>query len=180
MGGFLLYNKNSDQIIPENALNIFERKKQKIVKDINCVDYRIITFNKRSFENQNFFCFDSGGFVASSGTPIYKNFSGEKAAAELYNDFKNNLKIDFKNFFGHFCYIIYVEGKLFLFNDFNGVYHVYHDAENIIFSNSFLAVSNSLKNKNISKQGLYEYVFYGATFGRDTIIENIKQLTNKK
>ncbi len=179
MGGFLLFNR-SNQINSDLALNIFKSKKQKIVKDICCGDYRLITFNKRSFENQNLFQFDNEDFVASIGTPVYKNLAGEKAAAELYNDFKNKVNIDFSNFFGNFCYIIYVNRKLFLFNDYNGIYHVYCDESNQIFSNSFLAVSSFLKNKSISKQGLYEYVFYGATFGSDTIIENIKQLTNKK
>ncbi len=180
MGGFLLYNKNADQIIPENAVNIFAKKKQKIFKETTIAGYNLITFSKRSFENQNFFLFDNEDFIASLGTPLYKKLSGEKAASELYNDFKSNINLDFRNFNGHFCYIIYFGRKLFLFNDFNGLYHIYHDADNNIFSNSFLAVTNSLKKKNICIQGLYEYVFYGSTFGEDTLLEEVRLLDNKK
>jgi len=180
MGGFLLYNKNSDQTIAENAVNIFEKKSQRIFKEITFDDYKLITFSKRSFENQNFFQFDNEDFVASIGTPVYKKLACEKAARELYNDFKGNINLDFRNFHGHFCYIIYFNGKLFLFNDFNGLYHIYHDADKNIFSNSFLAVTSSLKKKNISNQGLYEYIFYGSTFGKDTLVEEVKLLDNKK
>jgi asparagine synthase (glutamine-hydrolysing) len=180
MGGFLLYNKNSNQIISENALKVFEHKKQRISGEKNFADYKLITFSKRSFENKNFFLFDNEDFIASTGTPVYKKLSGNNAASELYNNFKGTTSLDFRDFQGHFCYIIYFDKKVFIFNDFNGLYHIYRDTNYNIFSNSFLAVTNSLKKKNISHQGLYEYIFYGATYGNDTLINEVKILDNKK
>ncbi len=180
MGGFLLFDENSSQINHKLALNIFERKNQKVLMDKKYGRFRLITYSKRSFQNENYYQFNDNEFIALIGIPIYKKLSGEKAALKLYDDLSKNININFADFCGHFCCIALINGKLSLFNDYNGMYHVYHDSENKIFSNSFLAVVNSLQNKKINLQGLYEYVFLGSTFGSDTILENIKLLDNKK
>ena len=180
MGGFLLVKRNSKIINLSKGIDVFNKKKQKIFKDINFQDYRLITFNKRSIENENLFQFNNSDFVASIGTPIYKKMIGEDAAVSLYNDYKNNQNIDFSNFYGNFCYIIFINKKLFLFNDYNGMFHVYHDENYNIFSNSFLAVSASISSLKINKQGLYEYILYGSSYGEDTIIKDILRLDNKR
>ena len=180
MGGFILFKNNLTQLNYNESLDIFKKKKQTISKEINFLDFKLFTFNKCSFENKNFFHIDNEDFVVSTGTPIYKSLTGEAAARELYNDFKESHDLDFTKFNGHFCYIIFINKELFLFNDFNGIYHIYHDENFNIISNSFLAISNSLKSKEILSQGLYEYIFYGTTFGPNSILGNIKQLNNKK
>ena len=180
MGGFLLVNKNSEHINLKRGLDIFNKKKQKILKDVTFEGYRLITFSKRFFENQNFFRFNKDDFVVSIGTPIYKRNKGHEAAVKLYNDFRQSKSLDFSNFYGHFCYLIFIDKKLFMFNDYNGMYHVYHDANYNIFSNSFLAVSASLNSLQINKQGIYEYILFGSTYGEDTTIKGIRRLDNKR
>ena len=127
MGGFILLRNNFNQSNFNKTLELFKQKKQRISKVVNFLDYKLVTFNKSSFDNKNLFCFDNKDFIALLGTPIYKGQTFEKAAKELYNDFKKNADLDFTKFKGHFCCIIFIENKLFLFNDYNGVYHVYHD-----------------------------------------------------
>ena len=178
MGGFLLFN--TEHVSLNNSLNIFKMKKLNISKEINFLNFKLITFHKRSFNNTNFFSFGNENFIASLGTPIYKKLSGVDAASVLYYDFKKSNILDFANFSGNFCYIIFIDYKVYLFNDFNGSYHIYHDVDYNIISNSFLVISNHLSKKDISSQGLYEYIFYGATFGSDCIVKDIKQLSFKK
>ena len=124
----------------KKSLDIFERKKQRILEKRNFSNYTLITFSKRSINHDNFFQFDNENFIASIGTPIYNILNGKDAASELYADFKKNSEINFAQFNGHFSYIIFIDNKLYLFNDFNGIYHVYHDLNYDIISNSFLAV----------------------------------------
>ena len=180
MGGFLLVNNNSEHINLKKGLDIFNKKKQKILNDVTFEDYRLITFSKRSFENQNFFRFNKNDFVVSIGTAIYKKNKGDEAAVKLYNDFKHCKSLDFSNFYGHFCYLIFIDKKLFMFNDYNGMFHVFHDENYNIFSNSFLAVSASINSIQVNKQGIYEYILFGSTYGEDTVIKSIRRLDNKR
>ena len=180
MGGFILCKIFPENTNSNNYLEIFKKKGMKISIENNLKDYKLITFHKRAFENKNFFCFENGNFMASLGTPVYKEYNGEKAAVILYNDFKKNLNLDFRNFNGNFCYIIFIDNKLYLFNDYNGSYHIYHDVNYNIISSSFLVIANYLNHKDIYSQGLYEYIFYGATFGSNCILKDVIQLGNKK
>jgi len=179
MGGFLLYKKNAQKVDIKKSLKIFEEKKLTINTQFDFLDFQIFTFNKRSFNNKNFFRFDGSDFIASIGTPIYKNKTGNKGAQELYEDLLKSVDLDFADFKGHYCYIININNKLLIFNDYNGSYHVYNDKDNFIYSNSFLALSESIGEKAVSTQELYEYIFFASTYGEKTILKNIDQLSNK-
>ena len=179
MGSFILF-KNTKEKDLKKALSIFERKKLVLNSHVQFLNYKLITFEKRSFKNQNLFTFNNSDFVASTGISVYKDMIGIKAAQKLYQDIKENTEgLDFSDFKGHYCFIVKLNDRIIIFNDYNGSYHVYHDIENNIFSNSFLAVSESLSNKELSPQELYEYIFHESTYGGKTILKNISQMNSR-
>ncbi|MBK9285105.1 MAG: hypothetical protein IPM51_12455 [Sphingobacteriaceae bacterium] len=179
VGGFILSKKNWNYNYVKRSINIFERKNLAPNKEIDFLDFKLIIYKKRSVNNENFFQFSNSDFIASTGTPVYKNRIGEEAAKNLYQDILTSKNIDFSNLRGHYCYLIKINDKFLIFNDYNGLYHVYHDIDKNVFSNSFLAISEILSHKEVSAPELYEYILYESTFGRKTIVKNINQLNNR-
>lgn len=178
MGGFILFrdvNENEEN----KALSVFSRKKLVPNSQLRFDGFKLVTFGKQSVQNNNLHSFNSSDFVASVGTSLYKNMVGKTAAQLIYDDLRNNNELNFADFKGHFCFIIKVSDTLAIFNDYNGLYHVYYDTEKRVFSNSFLAISTLINNKELAVQELYEYIFQEATYGGNTILMNISQLNCK-
>lgn len=116
--------------------------------------------------------FDNGDFCACSGTLIYAGETGGNALRLLYRDFCIDRQCVDK-LYGAFCVILRKGGESYLFIDRLGVYDVFRDQDEGVWSSSFLSVLTSLKESNINSQALYEYVFQGATYGYETVIREI-------
>ncbi|NQT89867.1 MAG: hypothetical protein HQ558_01265, partial [Candidatus Omnitrophica bacterium] len=111
-------------------------------------------------------------------TCIYKDKAGPDALKQLHVDFSDGGEF-LSGLSGGFCLIIYKNRKLYILNDYTGLYRIYCDEPRTILSSSLLAVSGALKQKTVSPQELYEYVINGAFYGDRTPIKEIKLLDSK-
>jgi hypothetical protein len=185
MGGFLLIKKNNNSSAEEIekkhfiSIKVFEKKGLKLNRRIANENFIIYVFNKYSLEAENVLQLENGDFVISVGTCIYKRNIGIEALTLIYNDFLNDKSI-INNLYGNYGIIIYCNKKLILLNDYLGLYRIFCDKSGNVFSNSFLAVAKSLKEKNISLQEIYEFIFEGAFYGGTTVYKEISFISSDK
>ena len=118
-------------------------------------------------------------FCAASGTFVYKAATAERGLRAIHADFdigatNGSYGLDMDRLHGAFCVVLRKRGRTYLFLDRIGVYKVYVNADATLFSSSFLTLLESSSRRRIDIQALYEYVFQGATYGGDTLAEDIK------
>jgi asparagine synthase (glutamine-hydrolysing) len=185
MGAFLLVRKSRDSGIEEteskyrDSLNVFQKMGLRLNGNVSGGDFTIFVFHKYNFDVDNLVQFNDGQFAIATGTLIYNRKTGRRALEELFHDFSENGKC-LANTLGQYCAIVFKNGKLYLFNDYTGLYHVYSDTTRSLISNSFLAVLKGLRERNVSTQELYEYVINGACFGDVTLMKEISLLSSQK
>lgn len=114
-----------------------------------------------------------GSFALYTGTLFYKNQTGRKAleALLLLDPPKYPPPGDLS---GCFALIISTPAYgLRLMRDPMDIYKIYKDQQGRIWSSSFLALLESVSNPSVNRQSACEYVFTGAVFGTETLIEQI-------
>ncbi len=116
---------------------------------------------------------EDGSFALYTGTLFYKNLTGRKAleALLLLDPPKYPPPGDLS---GCFALIISTPAYgLRLMRDPMDIYKIYKDQQGRVWSSSFLALLESISNPSVNHQSACEYVFTGAVFGTDTLIEQI-------
>ena len=185
MAGFLYVSKTSNEKINEiksrfrASIKAMEKRGVDLDLTIDRSTFSIFVFKKISFSKQHYVSMPNGDFILSVGALIYKGSMGLVALQGLFEDYSKGHKI-FSDLIGHFCIFIYLDGKLHVFNDSNGNYHIYANDSKTVLSSSFLAVRNSLETLTISKQELYEYFLTGGMYGDLTLFREIKRLDGFK
>jgi asparagine synthase (glutamine-hydrolysing) len=185
MGAFILIKRPAGTSVKEiedkyrASLNVFDTMRLPLNKRIIGDHYVIHVFHKYNFALDNVVQFDNNQFIVATGTLMYNRKIGHVALRELFDDFSEDGKF-LDNALGNYCLIVSKNERLYVLNDYTGLYHVYHDNTNSIVSNSFLAVLKALNERSISTQGLYEYVIHGACFGDATLFNEISLLSSKK
>ncbi|MBN2434250.1 MAG: hypothetical protein JXK07_03170 [Spirochaetes bacterium] len=181
MAGFLYVTKNRidsiKKIIQKYQVSIecILKKGISLKETIETENGVAFVFDKINFSSENVIRFKTGDFIIVIGTMFYKRKMGLDALRYLYEDFSEDSDI-FNDFCGNFCVLIFKKGELYIFNDYNGLCHVYSNNEKTVFSNSFLAVVKTLKKKTESDQEIYEYISHGAMYGNSTMIQEVKRL----
>jgi hypothetical protein len=184
MGAFLLIRKPKSVNVEEiersygNSIDVFSKKGLRLNQRIVTDEFVVYAYHKYRFNVDNAVCFSDDQFIVSTGTLIYNRKVGRGALEELYNDFSEDGKF-LSKVLGQFCVVISKGGKLYIFNDYTGVYHIYCNKSKSVVSSSFLALLKSLKERNVSTQELYEYVISGACFGGKTLINEIELIESK-
>jgi len=184
MGAFLLVKKENglggDEVerLYRKSLSVFDGKGLSLNKRIVNSDYVLWVYNKYRFPVDNVVQYDSGEFVVSTGTLIYNKKIGRKALEELYHDFSENGEFLSKAS-GQYSLVLSRNGKLYILNDYTGLYHIYCNSDKSVISSSFLAVMKTLTERAISTQELYEYIISGASFGGKTLLKGIELLDSK-
>jgi hypothetical protein len=184
MGAFILFRRPPGTSVADveeryrHSLGIFSTMGLPLNQRIVTENFILHVFHKYNFPTDNVAKFDNGQFAVGTGTFIYNRKTGQQALKALFDDFHEDG--DSPGALGQYCAIVYKNGRLNLFSDYTGLYHVYRDKTHSIISSSFLAVLKSLDKKNISSQGLYEYMINGACFGDATMIDEIGLLNSKK
>ncbi len=110
-------------------------------------------------------------FAASSGTLFYKGRYGTAALDALLD---HDGIPDRDHISGCGAFLVARRGKLRLFTDPLGTYKVYRDTGDTVWSDSFLAVAATLSSPAINGQGVYEYVFQGAAYGNETVLDAVR------
>ena len=184
MGGFLYYHKQrnvNSAVSLRRSLEVFEKKrlsdgrslllKEVIEKD----NFVIYLYEKIAVQTENILHLENGDFILNTGTIIYHKQTGLTALKGLYTDF-DPVTFEFNALQGQFCVLLFKNNKLYIWNDFHGVYHVFTNDEQTVIASSFLAVVRQLKTKQIDTQAMYEYVCEEASFNDNSYIEGAKLL----
>lgn len=189
MGAFFYFAKhhgsNADVATAKHArsLQALEQKGLSDSHTLTCKEiierdaFVIYVYEKIGCKTENILHLTADDFILSTGTLIYKKRTGKNALRDLYLfvDFSPSGAF-FNDLQGHFCIFVYKEGNLYVFNDYFGVYQVFHNDTYTVISNSFLSVVRSLNSKAISKQALYEYISDGASYADETYIKGVNVL----
>ncbi len=185
MGAFIFIKKPRDTGIEEiekkyhDSLNVFNKMGLRLNRKIVSDEFVIHVFHKYNFDADNILQLGNNQFIIATGTLIYKRKTGREALQDLFADFSEDGKF-LADILGQFCLIVAKDGKLYLLNDYTGLYHVHSNDSRSIISNSFLAILKALDQSSVSTQGLYEYLVNGAYFGDATPIKEITLLSSKK
>ncbi|MBW1791353.1 MAG: hypothetical protein JRJ14_03660 [Deltaproteobacteria bacterium] len=181
MGGFLLLRKKRSSPVERlekryrNSIAVFEKKGLKLRKKIIHQEFVLFVYDKHSFPGQDHFEFENGDFIVSTGTSLYKGKTGAQALKALHQDFSHHKDIQ-ANLLGNYCIILFLHDRLFLFNDYTGLYRVYCNTSKTVLSSSFLSVAKTLPQRNISKQEFFEYLFHETTYGDRTVLQGVDLL----
>jgi len=184
MGAFLLIRKKPDQDIDEiektysPSLDVFKKKnlplRHRIIRD----NFVLYLYDKYSNQYENLFKINETDFFAGTGSYIYNEKIAEGALNDMHQDHTDNF--DFlKKGWGNYCYIIFKNNKLSITTDYTGVYIVYCDKDERIFSSSFIAIMRSLKEKTPLTHEIYEYIYTGTTYDDKTVFKEINRLDSE-
>jgi len=176
MGAFFLSNNDTD--IEKCKLAVTEMfKKQGFthIVDLSTKQQVLFYCRKINLQEDSYHVVDEQNFCIITGTLIYKKSIGRAAAQHIFADHnRGEIKVD--ELYGNFAIVVSVKGAIKIYTDTQGVYNVWHDTELSTISSSFLAVANSIENLTINEDAVYEYVFQEATFGGDTVLNEVQRL----
>ena len=113
-------------------------------------------------------------FAACTGIFFYQGRRLERGLERLLEDFDGR-RFPWPECRGHYAVILYKGGRLWLASDELGACKIYRDLAGTRFSSSFSALRATVDETVPDVQGIYEYVFNGATFGDKTLIRQVKQ-----
>jgi asparagine synthase (glutamine-hydrolysing) len=122
---------------------------------------------------------DDANFAFATGTLIYKGRAGRDALAQIWSD-NGAGRLERDQLRGAYALAICVGGRLRLRIDAPGAYKVYHDADCTTVSSAFLAVLDGRRRAAVDRQGIYEYVFQGATYGGRTLVDGIRLIDHRQ
>jgi asparagine synthase (glutamine-hydrolysing) len=184
MGGFLYCARRpGEHRAPIDAtfrasIDVHRRRGLGLSDRIEEPDFTLLVFGKALATTPGILRFESGDFIASTGTLLYRGTAGRDALRALYEDFASGADV-FTALLGQFAVVIKTRGALYAFNDFNGLYHVYADPDRTVVSNSFLSVARATRDPSISAQELFEYVAGGAMLGDRTLLRDVVRLDSR-
>jgi len=137
--------------------------------------FALFAFDKARAGAGNVWKGERDEFAVSAGTVFYKGMAGARALAALHAASLAG-EDPFRDLAGHFCVALSTRDGLVLFNDLYGNCHVFANEEGTVVSNSFVAVARSLASRNVSRQGLCEYLTEGTTYGEETVLAGVRRL----
>lgn len=114
-----------------------------------------------------------GGFAFATGTFFYRGRFGAAGLGLAHADWTAG-RFESEALNGSFALCMGSGGRLALMIDRVGVYKVFRGKDDALFSSSFLAVAASCPSLTADAQGVYEYVFNGATAGECTPLREVR------
>ena len=178
MGGFLYLEKSEHadatrlQRRHRASLAAMESKGLLRKASLERDQFVLHVFGKMRVDTDNVLELDNGDFVVATGTFIYKKGMGESALRQLYKDVCNE-SLSFENFLGHFAVWILKGDELLVFNDYRGMYQVFHDEDHTVVSSAFLPVYETLATRTANPQQVFEYFSFETTYGNRTVLKEI-------
>ncbi len=134
--------------------------------------YDLAVYPKQNSDKARLVEFGNGDFCASTGTLMYQGLAGGKALERYHRDFQPSQPPS-ERLYGAFCLLLRKQGTLYLLIDRLGVYKVFRNPQGTVWSSSLLAVAATLDAPRIRQQAVYEFVFQGATYGNETVFEDV-------
>ncbi|WP_405237844.1 asparagine synthetase B family protein [Lentisalinibacter orientalis] len=141
----------------------------------------LFVYPKQVSQTTSIRSFGAGEFIAVCGTFFYRASTGAEGLTQIFRDFSVSDSAE-KNFdplpaplYGTYICIVRKNGRLYIFSDRLGLYKAYISDTSVI-SSSFLATVACTTSLRPNAQAIFEYVFQGATYGDETVIENVRLL----
>lgn len=158
-------------------------------KEVGAGPHLLLLYDKLDSPCTNHVEFAQSDFSAAAGTFFYKGMSGYEGLVAAHRDFApppesasadspTTIGLDESRLHGTFVLFLMKHGRLFLFSDRLGLYKTYHDSERKVFSSSFLALAASRAYRHCNTQAVYEYLFQGATYGGETLLQDVNLLSS--
>jgi asparagine synthase (glutamine-hydrolysing) len=122
---------------------------------------------------------DHANFAFAAGTLIYKAKGGREALRQIWDDNARG-QFDRERLRGAYALGLCVDGQLTLSIDATGTYKAYHNGDWTTVSSAFLTVLGGNGPPKADRQGIYEYVFQGATYGGRTLAAGIRLLDRRE
>ena len=173
MGAFILYPSKTNYSLAK-AKELFKKKGFGDFSEFSLGKYNLILYSKILFPEKNFISLGTDS-IYSVGTFFYKGLINKQAIKTFLEDFKEN-KILNNEISGTFCLIIYLTGDIFIVNDDENLYPVYHHLPTKMLSSSFLALCEEAKKLTVHKLSFIENLVTGCSFGNDTYFKEIKRI----
>jgi hypothetical protein len=180
MGGFLFCRK-SGRDAPVDfgpSMAAMQAKGLRRKSVITRSQFDLHVYEKMRVDTDNVLELDNGDFVVATGTMIYKKRMGAPALQNLYSDYCDD-RLSFENFLGHFAVWILKGDDLIVFNDYRGMYQVFHDVGKTILCSAFLPVCESLTTRTPNTQEIFEYLTFTSTFDEQTILQEVQTLDRR-
>ena len=156
-------------------LEAMRRQGHLVEAEIDTRSHRLFLSPKRYRPLQLWRSPDSDDFCAGVGTFFNRTQDGSETLFSLYAQFSIEHPHPI-TLSGTFCLIVFKQGRLYLLQDRLGLYQVFVNPDLGIWSNLLVSLAMVSPRLNPSSQGLYEYIFRGASFGGDSVVEEIKRL----
>lgn len=175
MGSFFLTNNGNKEKI-DKIVELYKKKKMYDYSRLIFDDLVLLYFSKINLQYQQIFKHKKN-YVIGIGTFFYKRKYGLDALKEIYNDYLSGENV-FGKIKGHFNFILFIDGKLYVITDKTGLFHSYvaYEKNDIYISNSFLAIAEVLDNLTVSSQALMEFAITEAVYGGKTFFKEINHL----
>jgi asparagine synthase (glutamine-hydrolysing) len=183
LGGFIFADRqrrSADARAADVAAmhRVFDTKGLGLSQTLENDAFELHVFHKHDRSVGNVVRFEGNDFAVSTGTLIYRDQVGTEALRSLYRDFPAPRLLSRCR--GHFFALLHKEGQLHAFGDQQGLYHVFSNEDRSLVSSSFLALAKTLGDRELSKPELYEMFFFGATYGRRTLLRDVEMLSPKR
>lgn len=176
MGAFYLSRRQAAREQSGNlARQTLTRQGFTVIQDLSDPHLDVLYCAKIGTDSSTLFRLDEGNYCFSTGTLIYRARIGEAACEALFRDFRAN-QVDFDSLYGNFALVIRNQGRLYLHNDPQGVYNIWHNPELDTFTSSFPLMCELAPGLKVNGAAVYQQVFQEATFGGETVFEQIRRL----
>lgn len=179
MGAFFLSRrKDNNPAALTAAKKVLLQQGFEHISELPTKDFHVLYCRKINVGTDSFYRQDENNFCLTTGTLIYKKSIAAEAAEKLFEDFSSK-QLDTTQLYGNFAIVLCINGNIQIYNDQQGVYEIFHDRDQQVFSSSFLAVASQINSLSVNHHAIYEYVFQEAVFGGETIFNEIKRLKVK-
>jgi hypothetical protein len=176
VAGIFIWRKGST--LSKEAVDIaFKNLGYKNGKYLMAEEFQLIVFQKSLYETKNWFCRDDY-FVCGIGTFGYKGKFYDQSLPVIFEDI-NSGNVKLTDLWGSFIIVSYINGRFLLIRDGARLTRLYIDKREGVISSSFAAIIDSQNKKfNLDRLSVIELLTTGVITGENTIIDEIKCVSN--
>lgn len=179
MGAFLLAFRNQELADrkAEVKKTLGSLEAQGFRNPVRCAtaSLELYCFPKLNASEPQLYIKDEANFAFCAGTLLYRGKTGKEAARHLYRDARDE-RLDLEAAHGGYFAVVCLNGRVGYTVDRLGVYRAYKVNHGKLISSSFIALAAALSSRTINRQCVYEYVFQGATYGDETVFDEISMV----
>jgi len=176
MGAFYLSRRSPNSESRKTAaLQTLENQGFSEIRDLSNRRFHILYCRKLNGLEDSTYVKDPENFCLTTGTLLYRSQIGAAAAKAILEDFAGENLVA-AELFGNFAILVCIDGTVRLYTDPQGVYSIWHEQNQHIFSTSFPVLFEQLSTLTVNAEAVYQQVFQEATFGGDTLFTQIKRL----